>query len=162
MNSESISSSKPKSNSTLGSIAAIVLVAGTADILAALIQYFIATGKNPTVVLKFIASGIFGSRAFSAGNDFIFWGLVFHYLIVLIWTIIFVITYPFVFPLVRNRWLFAVLIAICIWLVMNFLVLPLSQTPPMPIQMKSAIISFAILFFAVGTPLSLLLYRHYN
>jgi hypothetical protein len=59
------------------------LIVGTLDILAAFIQYAIKTGKNPTVVLKFIASGVFGKEAFNGGTMMNVYGLIFHFVIAL-------------------------------------------------------------------------------
>ena len=158
-----ISAPKNKhSPSAFSCIATIVLLAGSADILIALLQYNWSTGKNPTTVLKFIASGIFGGRAFAGGDVMIWWGLVFHYCIVLLWVLFFYFSFPLLFSFVNNRWIFALLAALCIWIVMNLVVLPLSQTPSMPFRWQPALISMGILFIAVGIPLSFLLRRHYK
>jgi hypothetical protein len=65
------------------------LIVGTLDILAAFIQYYISTQKNPLVVLKFIASGVFGKEAFSGGDVMLFWGLLFHFTIATCFAIFF-------------------------------------------------------------------------
>ena len=59
------------------------IIAGTLDIIAACVHYYIVSdGKNPDVVLKFIASGVFGPRqAFSGGFIMSVLGLVLHYAI---------------------------------------------------------------------------------
>ena len=48
------------------------ILVGTLDITAACIQYFIKTGKNPTGVLRFVASGAFGTDAFTGSNMMLF------------------------------------------------------------------------------------------
>ncbi|HYG39365.1 MAG TPA: hypothetical protein VD908_12125 [Cytophagales bacterium] len=66
------------------------LLVGTLDILAAFIHYIIASGKSdPFVVLKFIASGVFGNEAFVGGNIMIVAGLILHYIIALGFTLFF-------------------------------------------------------------------------
>ena len=58
------------------------LVAGTLDILAAFVQTYINTRKGPDIVLKYIASGVFGRKeAFGGGDSMIIWGLLFHFII---------------------------------------------------------------------------------
>lgn len=43
------------------------LLTGTLDILAACIQYYLSTRRDPAMVMRFIASGVFGDRAYSPG-----------------------------------------------------------------------------------------------
>ncbi|HSU28766.1 MAG TPA: hypothetical protein VLJ68_10315, partial [Chitinophagaceae bacterium] len=69
-------------------------VAGTMDITAACIQYYINTGKGPGNVLRFVARGALGRSALSGGNTSALWGLFFHYCIAFIWTIFFFWIYP--------------------------------------------------------------------
>jgi len=52
------------------------LLVGTLDILAALFHYYISTHKNPLNVFKYIASGVFGKKAFTSGSSMITWGVV--------------------------------------------------------------------------------------
>ncbi len=65
------------------------LIVGTLDIFAALIQFYIKTNKNPITVLNFIASGVFGSDAFTGGTKMAAFGLFFHYLIAFGFTLLF-------------------------------------------------------------------------
>ncbi len=52
-------------NTLISRIIKAGLMAGTLDILSAFIYYFIKTGdKNVFIVLKSIASGLFGKEAF--------------------------------------------------------------------------------------------------
>ena len=75
-------------NLTLNVLKAGVIV-GTLDILAAFIQFYSKTQKNPIVVLNFIASGIFGKEAFTGGNKMAAFGLFFHYVIAFGFTLLF-------------------------------------------------------------------------
>ncbi len=66
------------------------LVAGTMDITAACVQFFILTGKGPTLVFNFISSAIVGREEAYSGN--VLWsviGLLMHYAIAFGWTILF-------------------------------------------------------------------------
>ena len=146
----------------LSTIGLIVLIAGTADILLAFLHQYLLRGTNPLVILKFIASGLFGKAAFTSGNAMAGWGLLIHFLIVLSWTSFFFVAYPKLGSLVRNRWLSAGLIAVFTWIVMNLAVLPLSRTPAASLQLQSTLVSIVILFLAVGIPVSFFLHRHYH
>ena len=46
-------------------IALVGLIAGTLDILAAFLLYFISSGNGAMNVLRYIASGMVGGKAFS-------------------------------------------------------------------------------------------------
>ncbi|MEJ7625870.1 MAG: hypothetical protein WKF35_03320 [Ferruginibacter sp.] len=132
-------------------------ISGTLDILAACIQYFINTGKNPQVVFKFIASGIFGLPAFTGGNKMIWFGLLFHFLIIFIFALFFYIIYPLLFDLIKNKIASGILYGIFVWLIMHFLVVPNSKTPQLPSDLKSSIIAVGILIVCVGIPFSFMI-----
>ncbi len=65
------------------------LLVGTLDILSAFVDFFIATGKSPVIVLKFIASGICGKTAMTGATCMAVIGLLLHYLIAFAFTVIF-------------------------------------------------------------------------
>src|SRR5688500_17155151 len=57
------------------------LLVGSLDITAALVQFYIKTGKDPLIVLKYIASAVFGKDAYAGGNKMAIYGLLFHFII---------------------------------------------------------------------------------
>lgn len=130
-------------------------IAGSLDILAAFIDHYINTNKGPEGVLKFIASGVFGSKGFTNNSTMIWFGLLFHFIIALAFTTLFFILYPRVKLLRVNVLLLAMIIGVFIWLVMNLLILPLSNTPKFPFKTESAVKSALILIFMIGLPLSI-------
>lgn len=138
------------------------LIVGTLDILAALIHYFAKTGKDPLIVLKFIASGVFGKSAFSGGPVLIFAGLTFHYLIAFLSTIFFFWVFPKVRNLVKNEILTGIIYAVFVWVVMNLIVVPLSNTPPQPFNLMNAFVGIIILIVCMGIPLAVMVNSFYN
>ncbi|MES2416974.1 MAG: hypothetical protein V4541_02240 [Bacteroidota bacterium] len=148
-----------KKNLVSNSIKAMFMV-GTLDILAAFIQYFIKTQKNPIAVLKFIASGVFGSDAFTGGNKMALFGLVFHYFIALLFTLIFFWLYPQIKLLIKNKIVMGVIYGSFIWIIMQFVVLPLSNAPALKITFQGAIIAVLTLILCIGIPLSFLAARN--
>src|SRR5690348_4121092 len=100
------------------------LMAGTLDITAAVIQMLL-NDRDPVMMLKFIASGVFGPAALGGGNGYAVLGLIFHYIIAGIWTWLFFMIYPQVRFLQKNVWVTAVVYGIFVWFVMNRIVLPL-------------------------------------
>jgi len=130
------------------------LLVGVLDILAALVRQYIKTGKSPVGVLKFIASGIFGQAAFTNGDIMILVGLVLHLVIAMLFALFFfwlVTKWP---ALLTYKILTGILYGIFIWCVMQFMVLPLSNTTKLPFNVKDAIIAMAILIVCIGLPLA--------
>lgn len=134
------------------------LSAGTLDAIAAIVVY----QANPVGLFQFIASGAFGAgKAFSGGLTMAFWGMLFHYIIAFSWTIVFFFMYP-VFPFMRkNKYLTGLLYGIVVWVMMNRVVLPLSQISQGAFNIRGALIGASILMVAVGLPISLLTHRYY-
>ncbi len=132
------------------------LLVGSLDISAAFIQFYIKTGKGPTAVLKYIASGVFGKDAFTGGNDMVAWGFVFHYIIAISFTLFFFWLVRQWHFLLNSRILTGILYGIFMWTVTQFIVLPLSKIPALKIKPVNAIIAITILIVCIGIPLSLL------
>lgn len=135
------------------------LLVGTLDILAALIKYYLTTGKNPLFIFKYIASGILGSDAFTGSTGTILAGVVLHYFIVLSFTCLFCVLYLKIKWLSQHKILTGIFYGILMWAVMAFVVVPLSHTPKGPFNMGAALIEILILIFMIGLPLSFLVGR---
>ncbi|MEQ1675131.1 MAG: hypothetical protein ABL876_00440 [Chitinophagaceae bacterium] len=132
------------------------LIVGTLDITAACLQNYINTGNGPVPVLRFVASGVFGNEAFTGGNAMLTWGLIFHFIIAIGFSVFFfwlVIMWP---VLLKNKLLTGFVYGIFVWAFMRFVVLPLSLTPSFPFNIKKAIIAALILVFCIGIPLTFL------
>lgn len=143
-------------------ILAIGLLVGSLDILSAFADYSIATGRNPTRVLKYIASGIFGKKALTDGASMIATGLLFHFIIAFSFTIFFFWIYPKINILSKNRILTGIAYGIFIWTVMNLLVLPLSNVPPLTFKLGRIVKAVLILIVMIGLPLSFIAYNYFH
>lgn len=135
-------------------IALTSLVAGTLDIAAAMLNFFIATGKNPARVPQFIASGVFGDDAFSDDALMPAYGLFFHYCVATSWTILFFIAYPKMRLLAKYRILNGVVYGIVVWIIMTQIVLPLSNVRQRPFNPGTALLGISILMVCIGLPIS--------
>jgi hypothetical protein len=136
-------------------------IAGTLDIAAAVINYLLGGGKTPVKIFQFIASGIFGKKAFSDGLWMPVLGFIFHYLIAFAWTFLFFMLYGPIRTQLKNAIATGLVYGLFIWLIMNQVVLPLSATPKMPFNIVQAVISALILMFMVGLPVSILADKYY-
>ncbi|MFC6100548.1 hypothetical protein [Olivibacter domesticus] len=134
----------------------IGMLVGTFDILAALTNYYISTGKNPMVIFKYISSGILGTDAFAGGTAIILMGLLLHYIIALSFTILFCILYYHIKSLSNHKIFTGIVYGIFIWAIMNLIVVPLSHTPKSPFDTLHAVKELLILIFMIGLPLSFL------
>ncbi|HEV8286707.1 MAG TPA: hypothetical protein VGQ09_20500 [Chitinophagaceae bacterium] len=137
------------------------LLVGSLDILTACIDYYIATGRGPAGVLKFIASGVFGRKAFTGGIPMIILGLLFHYLIAFSFTLFFYWLHSRIKYMSTNRVLTGILYGLFIWLVMNRIVLPLSNTPTIPFKLYKAVKAATILIVMIGIPLSFIMQKYF-
>ena len=135
---------------------------GSLDILTALIYSYIKTGKNPIGVLKYVASGAFGTTALSGGTAVALWGLVFHFMIAFIFTTFFFLVYPRFKFLSVNKWITAIGYGLFVWCVMNRLVVPLSQVPSPVFHLTNALINSAILICMIGIPNTLIIGKYYR
>jgi hypothetical protein len=138
------------------------LIAGTMDILAAFTQTYLTSGRGPETVLKFVASGVFGKEAFVQGWMMPAAGLFFHFVIATSWALLFFFIYPRIKPVLKNKYLLGVLYGIFVWLIMNRVVLPLSNTPPIPFNLGKAAISMSIIIACIGLPISIVTHRYRN
>ncbi|SMD37676.1 hypothetical protein SAMN04488029_3406 [Reichenbachiella faecimaris] len=130
------------------------LLVGTLDILAAFIDFYIVIGNDPTGVLRYIASGVFGSAAFTGGSVMIVWGLFFHYVLAYSFTILFFwlhkkVTLVSTYPITT-----AVIYGVFMWIITVLVIVPMSETPPIPFNFWTAIKAVLILIFMISLPLT--------
>jgi uncharacterized membrane protein YagU involved in acid resistance len=86
-------------------------------------------------------------------------GLVLHYLIATIWTV--------VFYLASRKWLFLIerpvqfglLYGIAVYLIMTFVVVPLSRVTPRPATLTGRTIGILTIMFCIGLPIALIVRR---
>ncbi|WP_183560246.1 hypothetical protein [Mucilaginibacter sp. SP1R1] len=150
---------KSNKNKVLLNILGIGLLTGTLDGLAALILNY---KISPVIVFKFIACGVFGKAAFKGGYEMVAAGVVFHYVIALLFTNAFYLLYPFFKKLMQNAYVVAVAYGCTAWLVMNLLVVPVSKIGFHPIKLPTILIGIAVLIICLGLPIALIADRHYK
>jgi uncharacterized membrane protein SirB2 len=106
-------------------------------------------------VAKAIARGWFGMavKAMPPIVDVI--GIASHYGILLIAASIFVLT-SLRFPVLRQRaWITGPLFGVCIYIVMHFVIVPLSQAPPSSPKGIQFVEEFCGHLFVIGLPIAL-------
>ncbi len=138
------------------------LLAGTLDILAAFTNAYLRAGITPERVLRYVASGIFGSAAFTGSNAMMAWGLLFHFIIAFACTLCFFLLYPYIRSFLPNPWVNAFLIGAVAWCVTELLVLPMSQVQSAPITLTRVVVNMSILIVCIGLPIAFGAYRFYS
>jgi uncharacterized membrane protein YagU involved in acid resistance len=139
------------------------LLAGTLDAIAASVQFYIKTGRNPITIFRYIASAAFGKKAYEGSYyGMAAWGLFFHFLIAMSFTLFFFLVYPAIIRLAKNKYVVGVLFGIFTWLVMNLLVVPLSLLTKSPFNLSNALTGAGILILAIGLPVSLMADNYYK
>ena len=135
------------------------LIAGTLDLTAACVYSWLRANVSPITVFQFIASGVLGRESFTGGAKTAVLGVALHFLIATVATAIFYFA--------SRKWLFLVerpivaglLYGIPVYLVMNFVVLPLSQVQMRPQPISARIVNLVILMFCIGLPIALIVRR---
>ena len=148
------------SNSAAKAIVSAWLLAGTLDITAAIIQTYIMGGK-PVMMFRYIARGLVGG---SAGLYDIMpvMGLILHYLIAFIFTIIFFYLCPRISILRKDKIVAGLLYGVFVWFVMNWIIVPLSFIRHFPSRIGPALLAMVILMVCIGLPISIIINNYYS
>jgi hypothetical protein len=131
------------------------LIAGTLDIVYAILFSYFRSGTTPARLLQSVASGALGRDAFSGGSATAAAGLGFHFLTAFIITAIFFAVAARVPALTRRPVIIGALYGIVVYLVMNFAVIPLSKIGPRPLPATFVIVAGVLVhMFLVGVPIA--------
>jgi hypothetical protein len=131
------------------------LVAGTCDITAACVQYYALRGVGPATIFQSVASGLLGADAFTGGAPTAALGLGLHYFIAFVWTTVFVLASHRLGLLRRRPLVVGAAYGVFVFLVMHFVVLPLSAVAKRPINPAMALIQVGIHIVCIGWPIVL-------
>lgn len=137
-------------------------VAGSLDICAAFIQAYLVKGTTPDIILKYIASGLFGKDAFAGGFGYMLAGLLIHFFIAFACSLTYFLAYPRIKLLRNNIWLSSLLAALAAWTVTTRIIVPLTKIQPAPFDLAKAAMAITILFFCIGLPVAVMAKRFYR
>jgi hypothetical protein len=146
------------SNLLLRSIALGGLIIGTLHLIIQHFLFFSLLGKVPfTTVEQYIASAALGNAAFEGGLVTVLLGVFFHYLTSFVIAAIFIMSATRIPMLRRNIIVGSLLFGFAAFVVMNFIVLPLSAAPKVDgtlFGLIELIIEHALI---IGLPLGIIL-----
>ncbi|HLO29038.1 MAG TPA: hypothetical protein VK249_07885 [Anaerolineales bacterium] len=120
--------------------------------------------KNPFIsVLQYVASGAMGNAAFAGGPATALLGLILDFLMTTIMAGVFILSIDRI-PLLRSHVIpGSLLYGFGVFIVMNFIVLPLSAAPPLPAPSTWLFIEMILEhILLIGLPLGLLMRQYAN
>jgi hypothetical protein len=151
----------PAKSSDTATILKAGLLAGTLDIIAAIVVALIK-GYSPIVIFRYIASAVFGRVTAGTGWGMVAVGLLFHFLIAVVWAAIFYAIYPVVQRFIKSPIVAGLLYGIFVWIVMNLVVVPISRVKQGPFTTSGVIREMAILMICIGLPIALITGNSYR
>lgn len=135
------------------------LTCGVLDISAAFITWGIK-GVKPIRILQSIASGLLGAKAFSGGWETAALGGVCHLLIAFSAATVFYATSRKIRFMTHQPVLSGVLYGVAVYLVMYWVVMPLSLVHRGPFSLNATMIAILTHMICVGLPISLIVHRY--
>ena len=140
---------------TVPAILAAALASGALDAAAASLQAAVTLKVKPQRVFQGVASGLLGPRALEPGANTAILGLSLHFLIAFVISTVYVLAaqrLPFLldYPLIAGG-----LYGIAVYLVMFYVVLPLSRRPRRPFNLKFALTQLVIHIVIIGWSIAL-------
>jgi hypothetical protein len=140
-------------------IAGAGLLVGTLDILDAII-FFGLRGVSATRILQGIAFGLIGRTSYAMGTRSVALGLLLHFFIATTWATIYLLASRRL-PLSRHPWIYGTLYGILVYMVMNYVVLPLSHIGLRPLPPLAPLINgVSALIVCIGLPLAFIARRY--
>ena len=129
---------------------------GVMDISAAFITWW-PKGIMPSRILKGIASGLLGPEAYSGDWPTAALGLAFHFFIAFSAAAVFYLASRKLNYLTQHPVISGALYGVCVYLVMYWIVMPLSRYRHRPFTLSSSTIAIVTHIFCVGLPISLVI-----
>jgi hypothetical protein len=134
---------------------ATALIAGTLDIIYAIAFSYVRSGTSPSRLLQSVAYGALGRNAYSGGALTAALGLGFHFLIAFTITAVFFVATSHYPSLSRRPLITGSVFGIGVYVVMNFVVIPLSRIGPRPLPAAIVMVTGVLVhMFLIGVPIA--------
>src|SRR5262249_22180112 len=131
------------------------LTAGVLDITYAIV-FLAMNGRPPVWTLQTVSSGLLGRAAFEGGVPTALLGLLFHFVIATTAAAVYWTASRFFPVLVRLAVPAGLVFGVCVWLFMNFVVLPLSAFPlPRAYPAPAVVRGLLVHMLLIGLPIAL-------
>jgi hypothetical protein len=140
------------------------IISGFLHLVVQQVIVFVLILKSPIIsTLQYAASGIMGEAAFTGGLATALFGLVLDFIMITIMAGIFIFSVDRIPLLRRNVIVGSILYGLGVFIVMTFIVLPLSAAPELPAPPLWLLIELVLQhILLIGLPLGLLVRRNAN
>jgi len=143
------------SRHTVRWLATGALLAGTLDISYAIVFYSLRNHAPASRILQSVATGLLGRASFQGGAATAALGLCLHFLIATLITLVFYFAAQRIGFLTRHTVVSGILYGIGVYLVMNYVVIPLSAIHRfLPFDPVVAITGILVHMFFIGIPIA--------
>ena len=158
----STTANRANRGSALQTILSAGLVAGSFDLLTAILVYSVAMERTTDrKLLQGIGKAAFGANTFKDETSLALSGVAVHFFIAFSFTIFYFFIFPRI-PFLRRQKIWSGLIyGAFAWCVMNLAILPLFHVANIPHKWDSIVRGAVILMFCIGLPISIIVSRHY-
>ena len=134
---------------------------GVLDITAAFITWGVQ-GVSPFRLLRAIASGLLGPEAFGGGWQTSLLGAFFHFFIAFSAAAVFYAASRRMKFLTQHAALSGIAYGVAVYLLMYWIVIPLSRLQPMPFSISRTMLAIVTHMVCVGLPISLVVRKFSN
>lgn len=136
------------------------LACGIFDITQAMVAFNLQSGLKPMTVLQSVASGLLGRASFQGGTKSAALGAFLHFFIAFSWAMIYYLASRRLIFLTEKPVFAGLIYGEFVWIIMTFVVLPLSAIHRWPVWNKASIITGPIGHTVlVGLPIALAVKR---
>jgi uncharacterized membrane protein YagU involved in acid resistance len=135
------------------------LACGLLDITAAFVNWGLQ-GVSAARLLQAIASGLLGPRSFRGGWPTALLGAICHFFIAFSASTVFYLASRRLKFLTRNAIPSGTVYGVAVYLVMYWMVMPLSRLQPMPFSLPRTMLAIVTHIVCVGLPISLVVRRY--
>ena len=135
-------------------------IGGLLDAIYATVTWGVILGSNPAGVWQSVASGLLGKAAFDGGNATAALGLALHFFIAFVMALVYVAVAARLRLLTRRPWICGALYGVLLFVIMNFVVVPLSAIGWRPMSATGALRALIPHVIFVGPAIALFAARY--
>jgi hypothetical protein len=135
------------------------LVVGILDGLFALIFYGLILGIKPLRIFQSVASGLLGKASYDGGTQTFLLGILLHFVVALCIAAVYYVASLKLPVLIHHPVVCGLIYGLLAYLVMNYVVIPLSAIGSRPFSLRTFLPAFIAHALLVGLPIALLARR---
>ncbi len=135
------------------------LAVGVLDGLFALVFYGLVLGAKPLRIFQSVAAGVLGRASFEGGLQTFWLGVLLHFVVATCIAAVYYLASLKLPALINHAVVCGLIYGLLAYLVMNYVVVPLSAIGPRPTSLNTFLPAFIAHAFVVGLPVALIARR---